>query len=326
MRKSLTFVVWAYLLGVVVAWLLMRLAGDRWWVATLMLYGPRWLYALPLLVLVPLVLWFRARLAWVLVPSAVVCLFLIGGFCVPWPVRAAADKPSLRVLTFNARGWQGGSDRLRALITKAQPDIVVIQEHRGELPELWPADWHAYRVQSLVIASPHPLQEMRAVHRIPGDRPDALGCEVGTPTGSVRIANVHLFSPRDGLEAVLSRTTILRPSKRHRLQEVTRFRQNQAAELRRFADEQCAAEIIAGDFNMPVDSVLYRRHWGDLQNAFGRVGWGVGYTKRSEIPGMTYGARIDHILMNGAWRPVRCWVGPDVGSDHSPLIADLASR
>jgi vancomycin resistance protein VanJ len=33
--------------------------------------------------------------------------------------------------------------------------------------------------------------------------------------------------------------------------------------------------------------------------------------------------RIDHILAGPGWYCARCWVGPDVGSPHRPVLADL---
>ena len=47
--------VWFYVVAVFVVWLLLLFGGDRWWFPTLILFGPRWLSALPLLVLAPLV-------------------------------------------------------------------------------------------------------------------------------------------------------------------------------------------------------------------------------------------------------------------------------
>jgi endonuclease/exonuclease/phosphatase (EEP) superfamily protein YafD len=34
-----------------------------------------------------------------------------------------------------------------------------------------------------------------------------------------------------------------------------------------------------------------------------------------------FGIPIDHVLGNGGIRVVEAWAGPDVGSDHRPLIA-----
>ena len=45
--------VWLYVVALLAVWLLLRFGGDRWWLATVMLFGPRWVYGLPLLLLVP---------------------------------------------------------------------------------------------------------------------------------------------------------------------------------------------------------------------------------------------------------------------------------
>lgn len=74
---------------------------------------------------------------------------------------------------------------------------------------------------------------------------------------------------------------------------------------------------------MPVDSTIYREFWQAYGNAFDRTGFGLGYTKQTVIRGRSYGLRIDHILTGSGWQATRCWVGPDLGSDHLPMIADL---
>jgi endonuclease/exonuclease/phosphatase (EEP) superfamily protein YafD len=77
-----------------------------------------------------------------------------------------------------------------------------------------------------------------------------------------------------------------------------------------------------GDFNSPAESPLFRSHWGDWQNAFNRVGVGLGGTR---LDGWIR-ARIDHILADDRWTVVRAWLGPSLGSDHAPLLADLRLR
>jgi endonuclease/exonuclease/phosphatase (EEP) superfamily protein YafD len=77
--------------------------------------------------------------------------------------------------------------------------------------------------------------------------------------------------------------------------------------------------VIAGDFNLPVESAIYRQHWGRFRNAFSETGFGAGFTKHTRL----FGVRIDHILSSKDVDPVRSFVGKDVGSDHVPLIADF---
>jgi len=64
--------VWIYALTVLGAWGLLFWGGDRWWFATVMLYSPRWIYALPLIVLVPTALLWRRRMLWVLTAAALI--------------------------------------------------------------------------------------------------------------------------------------------------------------------------------------------------------------------------------------------------------------
>src|SRR5206468_8061588 len=66
LRKLLAATCWAYLAFVLAVWLLIRCAGDRWWPATIMLYGPRWVWAVPAVGPAPFALIYRRRLLWVL--------------------------------------------------------------------------------------------------------------------------------------------------------------------------------------------------------------------------------------------------------------------
>jgi endonuclease/exonuclease/phosphatase (EEP) superfamily protein YafD len=77
--------------------------------------------------------------------------------------------------------------------------------------------------------------------------------------------------------------------------------------------------LLAGDFNMPVESRIYRQAWGSFRNAFDEAGIGWGQTKQTRW----FGTRIDHILYSSHWRCRKSWVGPSMGSDHRPMIADL---
>jgi endonuclease/exonuclease/phosphatase (EEP) superfamily protein YafD len=86
------------------------------------------------------------------------------------------------------------------------------------------------------------------------------------------------------------------------------------------ADTHDLPLLVGGDFNMPSDSTLMPAlRLAGLHDAFGEAGWGYGYTRPSGIPW----AGIDHILGGPEWTFTHCWVGPDVGSDHLPLLAEV---
>ena len=80
-----------------------------------------------------------------------------------------------------------------------------------------------------------------------------------------------------------------------------------------------APVLAAGDFNMPPDDSTMVALRSAFRFAFEEGGWGYGYTRPTRCPWF----RIDHILASPEWQVTRCWVGPDFGSDHLPLLADV---
>jgi endonuclease/exonuclease/phosphatase (EEP) superfamily protein YafD len=87
----------------------------------------------------------------------------------------------------------------------------------------------------------------------------------------------------------------------------------------RRADWSLRPVIVAGDFNTPADGAVYADSWPAFTNAFTSAGVGFGYTHYTRLTRV----RIDHVLAGPGWRVRRCEVGPDVGSAHRPVIAEL---
>ena len=88
-------VAWLFLAAMLGFWCLLAAGGDRWWPATLLLYGLRWPLGLPLMALAPLAL-FISRCA--LLPVAAACGVLVGpvlGLCVSFP--ACAPQPGVEI-------------------------------------------------------------------------------------------------------------------------------------------------------------------------------------------------------------------------------------
>jgi vancomycin resistance protein VanJ len=329
---ALAACIWLYLAAVLGVWLLLRLGGDRWWFPTVILFGPRWLCALPLAVLVPAAMLKRRRLLWVLCAAAIVVLVPVLGFCLPWARLTAASGPSLRVLTCNVKGKCADNLALDELIGTVLPDVVALQGCWGEVRVSWPTGWHVCQEGALVVASRYPLRRHAANHlwQRPGHWPrtDVMHCTVQSPEGDVEFCSIHLLSLHEGLEAVLDRRTLLRPSDGPALAAEIEQRRQQSADAEGWIRGLSDTPILAGDFNMPVDSAIYRRYWAGYRNAFSDAGLGFGYTEWPRIrrlsSGLFFGIRIDHVLTGSGWRCRRCWVGPDVGSDHLPLVADLS--
>ena len=138
-----------------------------------------------------------------------------------------------------------------------------------------------------------------------------------TPSGNVNFINVHLNTPRKGLEALMQgRRSQIQPvidniaQRRHESQLVK-------AKIKLLE----GPVIIAGDFNMTADSAIFREFWSEYEDSFELAGFGFGYTKFLR----KWGVRIDHLLVDRHWHSRKCVVAGDVGSDHRPLISELVA-
>jgi vancomycin resistance protein VanJ len=90
------------------------------------------------------------------------------------------------------------------------------------------------------------------------------------------------------------------------------------------------AKMIAGDFNMTPTSQAHAALRRVLRDAFAESGWGLGHTYPTTLPiGLRLSLpmiRIDYIWYSDQLIATSAWVGPDSGSDHRPIVADLALR
>lgn len=328
--RLLFFTTWAYLTSTVLALILMCLAGDRWWFATLLLFGPRWMLALPIIPLLPLILWRRPRLLVPLVLGAfLVCGPFMGLRCAI-TTPAIPDERTLRVLSCNVGGKNFDARKLSRLILDLDVDIASLQECPRGLQLNLAAEWRVLHAGSLSVFSRHPLKDLPQGKGIPQAGTWSLNplfqCIASTPRGDILVNAVHLPTARYGLENMLDRTVGLNFKKAEYLIAETQKRSLISQAARNAIETQKLPLIIAGDFNMPVESSIFRQHWGEFRNAFSCSGGGFGFTSMDIHQGIPIPIRIDHILTGNGVKPLACEVGPDVGSDHRPVIADVEVR
>lgn len=319
-----------YLAAVVLVWALLRFYADVWWPATLLLYGPRWVCAVPLVGLVPLALWRDRRLLAPLGVAALVLLFPILGYRVALPRGAASPAVApgappprhVRVMTYNVgEDTSDGADLFR-LLDQIAPDILAIQECSAIGRSTRPQPGLKYNIVAHGDAC---LMSRSRIERTEVQDPASIQAIGGTgtmiryivhlPEGDVQIVNVHLATVREGLGAVLQ----------HGLGGVPALKANIATRWamsamgRAFVDATPHPFLVAGDFNLPSDSAIYRRDWASLPSAFETAGNGFGTSKRTGW----FGVRIDHILLGPGWTCDRAFIGPHLNGDHRPLVADL---
>jgi endonuclease/exonuclease/phosphatase family metal-dependent hydrolase len=224
-------------------------------------------------------------------------------------------------MTYNIHRWGVSPQEFSELLDQVRPDLVAIQECA---PSRWkvPPEWHVERGVYSLVVSRYPItkvEKSRREHEVNG-----LYCVVAAPAGPIGFCCVDLLTPRRALDKVLDSETIFDLTQTNAATKRIDFRWQESEQLSSLLKQFPESKIIACDFNLTTDSPIYRKFWSAYDNAFSRSEFGFGHTKKTKINIFRYTSRIDHILSTTDFLPLRCWIGPDFGSDHLPVIAEFA--
>ena len=279
---------------VVTAWLVVRI-GDDWGPATFLLFGLRWLLAMPATLLVLLAAMLRRRS---LGPTLIALAIVLGpvmGFNVPYDrLHSPPDGGTrLRVLTCNMHYGHPDPSPLDALITDVRPDVIAIQEweRSDQSHALAQPEWHVHRVADFVLASRHPIRNARLLGaKSDSEQGAAVRYELATESGSITMISLHLASPRQELkQAALAEGTSLT-----QLESNNALRGRQSAFVAAEASQATGAVLIVGDFNTPCESAALPPH---LEPVHRRV-----HGRRLGL-----GLHVHQSVDAGAHRPHSCW-------------------
>ena len=230
---------------------------------------------------------------------------------------AAAGTHQLRIMTINVHASSDRYDLVRAEIERLDPDIVFLPENtdrwaaglaplRARYPYV--VDGQSPSVFSLFLFSRIPLMDA-AIIKLP--EPDgfpaivARVCPGGTSkdVACVRLVGIHPPPPLSSRIAAERYAT---------LQALPTL----------IAGPDAERTVLLGDFNCTPWSPLFR----DLLAATGlrdsARGFDLSPTWASRW--LPFGLKIDHILVGKAITVTSHDVGGEVGSDHYPVIVDLA--
>ena len=315
---------WVYAAVVLGALILIRWVGVAWWGVAVLLFMPRWLFLLPILVLAVASGVRRCFGHWVV--QGAVALVVAGPLMelslpIVQVVQRYPQGEQVRVGTANL-GLDGTVDvaALRRWVAGKQLDVVCFQEGDRSSPAFlaFLSDgWHVNRRKS--IASRFPIvEELSSLSEESdtGGRYPAFvdRVQVKTPAGATFVvASVHLPTLRPGLYALIDGDVTGLET------HVAWWRKEAKRALTLLDESRAVPLIVAGDFNMPADDSAMAALSGSFRFAFEEGGWGYGYTRPAKYPWV----RIDHILAGPEWAVTRAEAGPPNGSDHRPLYAEL---
>jgi endonuclease/exonuclease/phosphatase (EEP) superfamily protein YafD len=298
-------VVWLSILGGAVS--VLGFAGGLWWVFDLCTHFQAQYLVFQGLCLLALLAFRRFR--WALVAALFLCV--PAWRLAPYYRKPAAETPlrqHLKVLSFNVLSKNTRyADTLR-WVQQTDPDIAFF-------PEVTPV-W---------LRGLEPLKT-RMPYSIAQKRVDNFGCAVFSKYPIVEKSLV----PSEFLEVAMMQVTLEIDGRRvffvglHPLPPMSpasaRDRNAILTQLARQVHDEPLPVIVAGDFNATPWSHGMKPLF-DVGLRDTMLGRGFSATWRREIP--IFALPIDHILIGGQIRVAERWTGPDLGSDHRPVVAEL---
>jgi endonuclease/exonuclease/phosphatase (EEP) superfamily protein YafD len=247
-----------------------------------------------------------------------ICLFCVALNAAPivtWYAPAMTVLPEnpqpLRVIVSNVLTKNERYDDLIRYVQTATPDVLVVMELdpkwqkqlarlRSQLP---------YNIESpsddnfgIAIYSRYPLQT--PVIRYWADGPYAvpsLTANITVNQKTLSLVATHPLPP-------------LKP-------DYFQYRNQQMVDMANYVKAQPHPTIVMGDLNMSMWSPYYQKFVHDTKFKNTRQGFGIKPSWPANSPLLLI--PIDHCLVSPAIAVVRHQVGPDIGSDHYPLLADL---
>jgi endonuclease/exonuclease/phosphatase (EEP) superfamily protein YafD len=233
------------------------------------------------------------------------------GVIAPWrdapPSAVSASNPMLRVVSFNVESSNHGYDRLAPLIARLKPDVLGLIEltpgwaraaEQASLrirPRRFVVQPGAYGMGILSAPAPTAL----AVRRVPADGPATLIARFRIHDLPVTFVLVHVHTPFAG--SVHERE----------LRELAASRPRLGSRL-----------IVCGDFNTVTWSAQFR----DFSRSAGLTDVFRGAWHAHSWPswGPPLGVLLDHCLISRGLAVRARRFGPSIGSDHLPLVLDVA--
>lgn len=265
-------------------------------------------YTLALLIVAILLFALRAPLLGVAaVAGAALGAIPIVGYMGVATARADAGTDRFRLIAFNT--WFRNHDyaAIGRFLEQAQPDVVVLEELSRK---------DALRLGEYLHSYPHSFNEPRPHGVVVFARWPIVSAE------SLAVADSPVLAARVTLDWHGTQVTVLGAHLHWPLgPQSSRQRNAELAGIASFAAAHQGPLIVAGDFNVTP----WSSHFKDALARSGlsdcAAGHGLAPSWPSQFPPL--GIRIDHCWASPHWHSADVRVGPSLGSDHLPLIADL---
>ena len=251
------------------------------------------------------------KVALLCVIVAIVNLSFTLPYLVPELGSAQARPGSIRIMVFNLSARNSDYDALAGLIERAAPDVIGLVEVQNHWDKTLRRLEAVYPHQvnrpedgyfGLAVVSRFPLRELAESPYFVDDLQTAILAELDLPGASATLVLSHVMAP-------------MSPARAH-------LRDKQLEDLAGILGRAGnSARILIGDLNITPWSPRYDvlESATGLTNAARRRG----YLGTWPSSGTLLRIPIDHCLLSDHFVVQHIETGPDIGSDHLPLIVDV---
>ena len=225
----------------------------------------------------------------------------------PDVVGGEASGQSLKIIQFNAWGGNPRGDEAVEWLAGQDADIIVMEEAPKLRDKLIARGYHASCLScgAVIFARNKPIRTFAEPPR-DGHPSYLASATFGDGRGEFTVVGVHRYWP-------------IR-FERDRVQTA-----NLHDYLRELPKERL---ILAGDFNSTPWSFARRREDIDLgliRRTRAMFSWPAAQLSHNRLPAPFPYLPIDHLYAGSAWTTVKVERGPELGSDHYPIIVTLAA-
>lgn len=272
---------------------------------------------------------FRARgISLMFGTACLISLFLCGKSWAVSFTTAKADAHSLRLVSWNAEGFQLSQDTLQAsaaFIRSLHPDVICLQErphdnllHRDRISEEFAYSYRVFNsredeVLNLAVYSRFPLSN-RKEYYFPDSYNKVLQIDLQYNGITIRLFNIHLQTT--GMTPAFQGNNLL-----HTYQLNATERNRQARLLAEAIASSPYPVVVCGDLNDTPVSYTYRKLTEQLEDCFLQAGngWGGTYQPAYNL------FRIDYTLCSSRLNALVYRLYSNCWSDHQIQYAIITS-
>lgn len=282
-----------------------------WWLDVAANFRAQYTVALAVLGLVVVVSRWR-KVGYVILATALVNLIVVLPLFIGSPADASPDVPSLRVMSFNLLSQNESYSEVIEYIEAVDADIVLL--HEASRP--WEVAIDSADLGYEIIKARSDDLIFGTLVLVRGE--DVRGVSFGYAKTSPRAVEVVFVPPGWDRSISVLGTHPLAPTDRER----AGLRDAQLEFARDWAKEQTGPVIVTGDFNATPWSSPFRSLTRDTGLINSQNGFGL-QPSFSADSNLFLRVPIDHLVHSADLEVTDRRLGPDLGSDHFPLVVDL---